>query len=118
MPCWFQELVEHYQRSSLEGVFPQLNTTLVTAYKDSLKNIRRKYSIVLYIHSIDAEFFWSWYQNVVFIEMYPQGYIAVEMNIPTRNDLVMWYYNTVEPLYSTIGGVHVMRSCYRRIVVK
>ena len=25
---------------------------------------------------------------------------------------------TVEPLYSTIGGVHEMRSCYRRIVVK
>ena len=26
--------------------------------------------------------------------------------------------NTVEPLYSTIGGVHEMRSCYRRILVK
>ena len=26
--------------------------------------------------------------------------------------------NTVEPLYSTIGGVPEMRSCYRRIVVK
>ena len=25
---------------------------------------------------------------------------------------------TVEPLYSMIGGVHEMRSCYRRIVVK
>ena len=26
--------------------------------------------------------------------------------------------DTVEPLYSTISGVHEMRSCYRRIVVK
>ena len=29
-----------------------------------------------------------------------------------------WDRATVEPLYSTIGGVHEMRSCYRRIVVK
>ena len=28
------------------------------------------------------------------------------------------FIHTVEPLYSTIGGVHEMRSCYRRIVVK
>ena len=28
------------------------------------------------------------------------------------------YIYTVEPLYSTIGGVHEIRSCYRRIVVK
>ena len=28
------------------------------------------------------------------------------------------FIDTVEPLYSTIGGVHEMRSCYRRIVVK
>ena len=29
-----------------------------------------------------------------------------------------WLGATVEPLYSTIGGVHEMRSCYRRIVLK
>ena len=28
------------------------------------------------------------------------------------------YFHTVETLYSTIGGVHEMRSCYRRIMVK
>ena len=29
-----------------------------------------------------------------------------------------YMYSTVEHLYSTIGGVHEMRSCYRRIMVK
>ena len=44
------------------------------------------------------------------------------MDFDDKVDTDCWFsfWNTritVEPLYSTIGGVHEMRSCYRRIVV-
>ena len=47
------------------------------------------------------------------------GHFGIQISIFT--DMIFKFITseaTVELLYSTIGGVHEMRSCYRRIVVK
>ena len=46
-------------------------------------------------------------------------FLQLHLNQITATHLKIEHLDfTVEPLYSTIGGVHEMRSCYRRIVVK
>ena len=47
-----------------------------------------------------------------------QFWLKYPQDMFLRIQLSALVQDTVEPLYSTIGGVHEMRSCYRRIVVK
>ena len=51
---FLQELVEYYQKTTLEYSFPELRTTLVLAYKDAVRQMSSAKGTIFFIWKVQV----------------------------------------------------------------